>query len=228
MRVLIILLATFLFAPPAMLVAMRFIPAPVTSLMLIRRAEGYPIRKQWRTLDEIGSVMPEAVVASEDQAFCAEKWGFDVRAIQTDVDALQRGKRHPKGASTIAMQTARNLFLWPGRGFLRKGLEAFLTVQIAILWPKRRLLEIYLHVIEFGPGIYGAEQAAQYYFHKPAAGLSLVEAGQLVAIMPDPLHWHAMPPSEYVSQRAAEIADMVIKREADLGCVVPSRARGSD
>lgn len=221
MRALMILLATFLFAPPAMLLAMRFVAPPVTSLMLIRRAEGYPIRQQWMTLDEIGPAMRNAVVASEDQAFCSEKWGFDARAIQKDVNALERGRRHPKGASTIAMQTARNLFLWPGRSFVRKGLEAFLTVQIARLWPKRRLLEIYLNVIEFGPGIYGAEEAAQYYFHKPASKLSLREAGQLVAIMPNPLHWHAMPPSEYVSERAADIADMVTNGEADLRCVQP-------
>ncbi len=190
-------------APVVLTVLFRFVPPPVTPLMLIRLAHGYGLHRDWRDLGRISPNLRRSVIASEDATFCTN-WGFDVEAIDNAIERYEDGGRE-LGASTITMQTARNLFLWPGRNFVRKGLEALLTVDLEALWPKRRILEVYLNVIEFGPGLYGAEAASQHYFGKPAASLSGREAALLAAILPNPLGRSPVRPSAYVLRRAALI-----------------------
>ena len=141
-----------LVVPFALILLFRFVPPPITPLMLLRLAEGYGLHREWVPYDRISPYMADAVVASEDNLFCREKSGFDTVALADQIAVWRDGER-PRGASTITMQTARNLLLWPGRDIVRKLIEAWLTPQIALLWPKKRVLEVYLNIIEFGPGI---------------------------------------------------------------------------
>lgn len=158
---------------------------------------------RWVSLKKIAPMMGIAVVTSEDQEF-AEHFGFDWEAIDKAIEYNQT-HRHTRGASTISQQTAKNLFLWDGRSWFRKGLEAYFTVLIETCWSKERILEVYLNIIEFGDGIYGVEAAAQYYFNKPAMQLSTDEAALLAAILPNPHLLHANNPSAYVLERQAWI-----------------------
>jgi len=182
----------------------RQVPPPATPLMLLRFAEGYGIRKSWRPLDEISPALVRAVMASEDQRFCLHR-GFDWDAIEAAWEQYQSGSADLLGASTISMQTAKNVFLWPARDWLRKAFEAYFTALIELAWSKKRIIEIYLNVIEWAPGIYGAEAAAEHYFHKPAARLGPVEAARLAAVLPDPLDWSASRPDPDVLARSAFI-----------------------
>jgi monofunctional biosynthetic peptidoglycan transglycosylase len=187
--------------------------------MVIRLIEGEGLRRQWVPLEEIAPVLPQAVVAAEDNRFC-EHVGFDWQELQGQIDALRAGEP-ARGASTITMQTAKNLFLWPGRNLLRKGLEAWLTPQIELLWPKRRIVEVYLNVAELGPGIYGAEAAAQAHFGKPASALSRQEAALLAAILPNPRMWSPSRPTPYLEQRARTIRSRIEQLGPMLACVAP-------
>ena len=165
----------------------RFVPIPVTPLMLIRCVEQkwdgkeMKLKKDWVSLDKISSAMPLAVIAAEDQKF-EEHFGFDLEAIRKaeNYNKKHQGKRM-KGASTISQQTAKNVFLWQGRNWIRKGFEVYFTFLIEIFWSKQRIMEVYLNVIEMGNGIYGVEAAAQEYFHKPASKLSVREASLIAA-----------------------------------------------
>jgi monofunctional biosynthetic peptidoglycan transglycosylase len=159
----------------------------------------YVYRRSWADLTRISPNLPLAVVASEDQKF-PEHWGFDVEAIEKAYEMNQHSHR-VRGASTISQQVAKNLYLWSGRSYFRKALEAYYTVLIEGFWPKRRILEIYLNIAEFGYGTYGAEAAAQRFFHKPASRLSRSDAAVLAAVLPNPEHWSAAAPSRYVQQR---------------------------
>lgn len=189
----------------APVVAYRFIDPPVTPLMLIRHfADGAPIHKTWVPLRRISPALVRAVVASEDETFCVNH-GFDWRQMREALRQLLAGRRRPRGASTITMQTARNVFLWPGRNLLRKAVEAYFTMLIDTVWGKRRVMEVYLNVIEWGPGLYGAEAASRAYFGHPAATLSPYEAALLAAVLPNPRVMSARRPSEYVETRAALI-----------------------
>jgi monofunctional glycosyltransferase len=165
----------------------------------LSRDSNYQFRHSWVDLDRISPNLPLAVVASEDQKF-PEHWGFDVAAIEKAY-ALNQHSHKVRGASTISQQVAKNLFLWSGRSYFRKGLEAYFTVLIESLWPKRRILEIYLNIAEFGLGTYGAEAAAQRFFHEPAARLTRGDAAVLAAVLPNPEHYSAAAPSRYVQQR---------------------------
>ena len=165
----------------------------------LSRDANYQFRHSWVDLDRISPNLPLAVVASEDQKF-PEHWGFDVEAIEKAY-ALNQHSHRVRGASTISQQVAKNLFLWSGRSYFRKGLEAYFTVLIESLWPKRRILEIYLNIAEFGYGTYGAEAAAQRFFHKSAARLTRADAAVLAAVLPNPEHYSAAAPSRYVQQR---------------------------
>jgi monofunctional biosynthetic peptidoglycan transglycosylase len=206
-----------LLAPPLLLLAYRFLPPPITPLMLIRLAEGEGLAKDWRPLGQIAPALAEAVVAAEDNRFCAH-WGFDWPALKGEIEAWRAGEP-VRGASTITMQTAKNLFLWPGRSLLRKALEAPLTPQLELLWPKRRIIEVYLNIVEFGPGIYGAEAAAQSYFGKPAAGLSRREAALLAAVLPHPRSSSPARPSAYLEERARTIRGRIDQLGPMLDCV---------
>ncbi len=206
-----------LFGPLMVIAAFRFVAPPVTPLMLIRLAEGYGLHRHWVGLDRISPALAESVIASEDNLFCEEYLGFDFKAMRGQYEAWQEGER-PRGASTITMQTAKNLLLWPGRDPVRKVVEAWLTPQIALLWPKRRVMEVYLNIVEFGPGIYGAEAAARTFFGKRAVDLSPREAAQLAAVLPRPLVWSAAAPSPWLRQRAGVIEQRVGQIRPLLAC----------
>jgi monofunctional biosynthetic peptidoglycan transglycosylase len=198
--------------PMALVLVFRFLPPLTTPLMLIRRLGGEGIERRWVSLDAMSPNLFRAVIAAEDAKFC-QHHGFDWDAIDRAVDRYEDGGR-VLGASTISMQTAKNVFLWPDRTFLRKGLEAYLTVLIEQIWGKRRILEVYLNVVEWGHGLYGAEAAALAYFHHPAATLTQREAAALAAVLPSPRRWSAVHPSGHVLARMRMI-------EARMGSVSP-------
>src|SRR5271163_4952915 len=163
------------------------------------RDPSYVFRHHWVDLNRISPNLALAVVASEDQKF-PEHWGFDVEAIEKAYELNQHSHK-VRGASTISQQVAKNLFLWSGRSYFRKGLEAYFTLLIEGLWPKRRTLEVYLNIAEFGYGTYGAEAAAQRFFRKPATRLTRGDAAVLAAVLPNPERYSAAAPSRYVQQR---------------------------
>ena len=193
----------------------RFVPIPVTPLMLIRCVEQkwdgkeMKLKKDWVSLDKISSAMPLAVIAAEDQKF-EEHFGFDLEAIRKaeNYNKKHQGKRM-KGASTISQQMAKNVFLWQGRNWIRKGFEVYFTFLIEIFWSKQRIMEVYLNVIEMGNGIYGVEAAAQEYFHKPASKLSVREASLIAAILPSPLKWSPVKPNARVQKKAGRIMHFI-------------------
>ncbi|MBW3618388.1 MAG: monofunctional biosynthetic peptidoglycan transglycosylase [Proteobacteria bacterium] len=184
-------------------VAYRFIPPPVT-LLMIQRAGEDGIRKDWRPLERIDADLVHAVVAAEDSRFCSHN-GFDVEAIKKAMEANENSTK-VRGGSTITQQTAKNVFLWPQRSWLRKGLEAGFTGLIEVVWGKPRIMEVYLNVVEWAPGVYGAEAAAQRWFGKSAASLTRTEAARLAAILPAPRRYKAAPPGPYVRRRSGRIA----------------------
>jgi monofunctional glycosyltransferase len=193
----------------------RQVPPPATPLMLLRFAEGYGIHKSWRPLDEISPALIRAALTGEDQRFCLH-YGFDWRAIENAWERYQSGDGALLGASTISMQTAKNVFLWPARDWLRKAFEAYFTALIELAWSKERIIEIYLNIVEWAPGIYGAEAAAEHYFRKPAARLTTTEAARLAAVLPDPLDRSASRPDQEVLDRGAFILRQMPRLPARL------------
>lgn len=182
-----------------------FLPVPFSAVMVERQLGAwfsgnfsYVAHSDWTSMDDISPWMPLAVMASEDQKFPTH-WGFDVQAIQSVLDNEEGGRI--RGASTLSQQTAKNVFLWDGRSWVRKGLEAGLTVGIETVWTKRRILTVYLNVAEFGDGVFGVEEASQRYFHKPASRLTMSEAALLAAVLPNPIRFKADAPSGYIRQR---------------------------
>jgi monofunctional biosynthetic peptidoglycan transglycosylase len=186
-----------------LVIAYGVLPPAATPLMLLRLLDGSGIHKSWRPLEQISPNLVLAAMASEDSRFCSHD-GFDWKAIREDWQRNQRGGQL-LGASTISMQTAKNLFLWPDRSWPRKGLEVYFTLLIELAWPKRRIMELYLNEVEWAPGIYGAEAAAQFHFHKPASALSVGEAARLAAVLPNPRRWSASRPSAYIVARSSII-----------------------
>lgn len=184
---------------------LRFLAPPVTPLMIERRIESwfgegkYSPTYDWVSFDKIAPSMSAAVIASEDQNF-PQHFGFDWKAIQKAMDHNERSTR-TKGASTLTQQTAKNLFLWSRRSWVRKGLEAYFTLLLEVFWNKKRILETYLNIAEFGDGIYGVEAAAQRYFRKPASKLNAQEAALLAAILPSPRRYSVKSPGPYVRDR---------------------------
>ncbi|MDO9502914.1 monofunctional biosynthetic peptidoglycan transglycosylase [Falsiroseomonas sp.] len=215
-----LVLLVALLAPPGLILAYRFIPPPVTPLMLIRAAQGHGLQRDWVPFAAMAPALARSVIAAEDNLFCRQALGFDFGALREQFRAWQAGDR-PRGASTITMQTAKNLLLWPGRDPLRKAVEAWLTPQVALLWPRQRVLEVYLNIVEFGPGVYGAEAAAQSFFNKPAARLTAQEAALLAAVLPSPLTWSAAEPTPSLRQRAAIIERRVGQLGPLLDCAAP-------
>lgn len=198
-------------------VSLRWIPPFCSALMVENRLASwftpgdYTARYDWVAMENISPQMAVAVVAAEDQRF-AEHFGFDVKAIEKAV-AYNEKHRRTKGASTISQQTAKNLFLWSDRSWLRKGCETYFTALIEILWSKERILEVYLNIVEFGNGVYGVEAAAQYYFHKPAKNLTASEAALLVAVLPNPHRMKVDAPSAHVRERQ----DWILNQMNQLG-----------
>jgi monofunctional biosynthetic peptidoglycan transglycosylase len=198
--------ALFLFlASVLMVLALRWIPPLTSGVMMERRVTAlvsgkhYDVDYRWTPWSRIARHAGIAVIASEDQNFLTHR-GFDVESIQKAMDAHEKGARL-RGASTISQQVAKNVFLWSGRTFVRKGLEAYFTVLIETLWPKRRILEVYLNVAEMGDGVFGVEAASQRYFKKPASKLTASDAALLAAVLPNPIRLRAGRPSAYVEER---------------------------
>jgi monofunctional biosynthetic peptidoglycan transglycosylase len=193
-----------------LVVVFRFIPVPITPLMLIRcgeqLVEGKELRLKhdWVSIDKISKHLPLAVVCSEDQNFMNHS-GFDIEAIERSIEASKKGNKRLRGASTISQQTAKNVFLWPGRSWVRKGFEVYFTVLIEFVWNKERIMEVYLNSIEMGDGIYGAESAAQAYFKTSALKLSKRQAAAIAAVLPNPRKYSANPPGPYVQGRISWI-----------------------
>ena len=210
-RLLALVLIAGVALPLTLTLLYRVVPPPVTPLMLIRLADGETMERTWQPLDAIAPSLPAAVIAAEDNRFC-EHYGLDFAAIRT-AWAEYRAGEPLRGASTITQQTAKNLFLWPRSDWLRKGLDAYLALMLEALWPKRRILEVYLNIAEFDAGVYGAEAAAQHYFGKPAARLTAREAALLAAILPDPRGRSAAEPGPFVSRQAGVIQ----RRTGQLG-----------
>jgi monofunctional biosynthetic peptidoglycan transglycosylase len=175
--------------------------------MLRSEVPARALNYQWMPWKRISPHLPIAVVASEDQKF-PHHWGFDFDAISKAIDENKR-RSHPRGASTITQQVAKNLFLWSGKSYLRKGLEAYFTVVLELVWPKRRIIEVYLNIAQFGPGIYGVEAASRSYLFKPASQLSKHEAALLAAVLPNPRKLIAANPSGYVRRRARKIEEQM-------------------
>lgn len=206
-----LILFGMLLTPVALTILFRFAPVPLTPLMVMRLAQGYGYQKDWVPLTAISPHLRHAVVAAEDNLFCAHN-GFDWKSLNKAIDQWQEGNAQ-KGGSTISMQTAKNLYLLPVRAVWRKALEMPLTALLEALWPKQRILEVYLNIAEWGPGVYGAEAAARYHFHTSAKRLSREQAARLAAILPLPLKWSAKKPGPYVSARTRQI----LRRSSQLG-----------
>lgn len=181
----------------------RFAPPPGTLLMAQRSLSGVDVTKNWTRLEDISPHLVTAVIAAEDTRFCLHD-GIDFEAIDKALEEAERGRRL-RGASTISQQTAKNAFLWNGGGWLRKGGEAWMTVLIETFWPKRRIMEVYLNIAEWGDGHFGAEAAARARFGKSASDLTPYEAALLASVLPNPHKWRVDPPGPYVQKRVGTV-----------------------
>ncbi len=208
----LIVIALIITIVPVIL--LRWVP-PLTSALMVNKSissvcsgsKTYKTRHKWTPLDKISKYAIIAVIASEDQTFL-EHFGFDFESISDAMKKHLRGKRL-RGASTISQQVAKNLFLWPGRSYARKGLEAYFTVLIEAIWPKKRILEVYLNIAEFGDCVFGVGAASEVFFKKPPSKLSLSEAAILAAVLPNPTVLHANRPSSYLIRRQAWILEQI-------------------
>ncbi|MGL5361071.1 MAG: monofunctional biosynthetic peptidoglycan transglycosylase, partial [Shewanella sp.] len=208
-----------------LVVSLGFIDPPMWTWRIERAlfppAKMTHIRHQWVDISKISKELQLAVIAAEDQKF-AEHRGFDLAAISSALKYNQRSNK-VRGASTLSQQTAKNLFMWSSRSFIRKGIEAWFTLLMELFWDKTRILEVYLNIVEFGPGIYGAEAAAQHYFGHPAAKLTRVEASLLAAALPNPWRYKVAPASPYVERRGQWIR----KQMRQLGEVTLNKVHGA-
>ncbi|WKV48718.1 monofunctional biosynthetic peptidoglycan transglycosylase [Dickeya fangzhongdai] len=191
----------------AAILLFAFLPVPFSAVMIDRQLSAwlsgdfaYVAHSDWVSMDEIAAVAPLAVIAAEDQKF-PQHWGFDFDAISAALKHNERHENRIRGASTLSQQTVKNLLLWDGRSWLRKGLEAGLTAAVELVWTKRRILTVYLNIAEFGPGIFGIEAASRQFFNKPASRLTASEAAMLAAVLPNPIRYRASKPSGYVMRR---------------------------
>ncbi len=210
LRILMRLIVLFFTGSVLLTIFYRFVPVPYTPLMFWRSTASIfskdkfvGIEKKWVPIEEISKSMQQSVIKAEDYKFYQHN-GFDFEAIEK---AIQYNKTHKKkkGASTISQQTAKNVFLWPSRSWLRKGLEAYFTVLIELIWPKERILEVYLNVIELGKGVYGVEAAAQKFFKRPAKKLNSAQAALMAAVLPNPIRFRIDKPSRYITNRQRKI-----------------------
>ena len=213
--------AVLVLGPPALVAVYRVAPPPITVLMVERMAQGQGLHKQWRPLSQISPDLVRSVIAGEDSGFCRHH-GFDFAAMRAAAAHNARDPGKVRGGSTISQQAAKNVFLWPQRSYVRKGLEAGFTTLIEALWGKRRIMEVYLNVVEWGPGVYGAQAASQRYFGHGADALSPQEAARLAAVLPDPLKWKAARPGLYVQGRSRRISEAAKTVRADdlAACVL--------
>ncbi len=205
-KVVLLLVLVLVILPVLVILGMRWVHPPTSAFMLRYRLttildkKAPPLRQKWVDWAVISVNLPLAAVAAEDQKF-PDHHGFDLESIEEAMARNAKGGRHIRGASTISQQTAKNLFLWSGGGYLRKGIEAYLTVLLELLWPKQRILEMYVNIAEFGEGIYGAQAGAETFFGKSPARLSSGEAALLAAVLPNPKKLRVERPSAYVRER---------------------------
>ncbi len=219
-RALLALLIVGVLLPVASTLIYRVIGPPITILMIQRLFEGRGLDRHWVPLKAMSPALPYAVIAAEDARYCSH-FGFDFEAMEKAAAHNQRRPGKVRGGSTISQQTAKNVFLWPQRSYIRKGFEAWFTVLIETFWGKSRIMEVYLNTIEWGPGIYGADAAARRYFGVGADALSPAQAARLAAILPSPLKWQAAKPGPYVRKRSRRIgaASGTVRREGLAACV---------
>jgi len=198
-----------------LVIIFKWVPVPFTYTMFSRSVSMLVTGKKvvwqhdWVSLDKISPYLPQAVVAGEDNLFTKHN-GFSFKAIQKAMEANEKGKKL-RGGSTISQQTAKNVFLWQGRNYIRKGLEAYFTILIELLWSKERIMEVYLNSIEMGNGIYGAEAASRYWYHKSAKNLTPGEAAGIAAILPNPRKFKASNSSSYINRRKTKIQSLMQK-----------------
>jgi monofunctional biosynthetic peptidoglycan transglycosylase len=214
LRLLALALLSWLALTWLMVLLLRFVPPWTSAVMLERRLgalvhgeKDFQLRQRWVPWSQVSPYVPLAMVAGEDQKFPFHH-GFDFDSIDKAIDAADEGRRL-RGASTISQQTAKNLFLWNGRSFVRKGLEAYFTVLLEATWPKQRILEVYMNIAELGDGIYGVGAASDAFFHTAPANLSPAQAARLAAVLPSPRRFHADRPSAYVQGRATWIGQQM-------------------
>jgi monofunctional biosynthetic peptidoglycan transglycosylase len=208
-RILSKIVLWFLGISVGLVLVFKFVPVFYTPLMLTRSIENKMEGKDmvcshnWVALDRISRNLQKAVIASEDGRFLTHH-GFDFEAIQKAMENNEQGKKL-KGGSTISQQTAKNVFLWQGRSYLRKGLEAYFTLLIELIWGKERIMEVYLNSIEMGDGVYGAQAACQYWYRKDASSLTKIQAAGIAAILPNPRKYKATNSSAYINRRKSRI-----------------------
>ena len=200
--------------------AFRVVDPGATLTMALRSADGQPVRREWRSIERISPHLVRAVIAAEDSGFCTHR-GFDAEAIRAALEARRRGAGQG-GASSLSQQTAKNVWFWTGGGWPRKAGEAWMTVLIETIWTKRRILEVYLNVAEWGDGLFGAEAAAQARFGKAAADLNEQEAALLAAVLPSPNRWRLDPPGPYVRGRASVLRRrmQIVERDGLADCAL--------
>jgi monofunctional glycosyltransferase len=212
-----IAVAAWLALPYQLTLVYRFIDPPISAMMLRNALLGHGLDQTWVDFQDISPNLARAVIISEDSAFCRHA-GVDWNAVGEALDDLEDGDK-PRGASTLPMQTAKNLFLWPGQSYLRKALEVPLAYFMSFVWPKQRVVEVYLNIAEWGPGVYGAEAAAHYHFGVSAASLSRGEAALLAAALPSPRKRNAGRPSARMQSIANRIQGRVDREAADASCI---------
>jgi monofunctional biosynthetic peptidoglycan transglycosylase len=219
-RAILLLLLLAILGPPLAVLVYKFAPPPITILMIEREIQGHGLDHRWVPLDRVSPAMVRAVIAGEDARFCSHH-GFDFAAIDKAIAHNEKRPGKVRGGSTISQQTAKNVFLWPGRSYVRKGVEAWFTVLIEAMWGKRRIMEVYLNTVEMGPGLYGVEAASRHYFHESADRLSPEQASRLAAILPSPLKWKAADPGPYVRKRTGRIdaRSGTVARDGLAACV---------
>ncbi|MBN7757920.1 monofunctional biosynthetic peptidoglycan transglycosylase [Nitratireductor aquimarinus] len=218
-RVLLVLVVLALI--PALLTLLYRVPVvhPISTLMMRDLVTFTGYDRDWKSLEEMGDLVPHSVMMSEDGQFCAHD-GIDWAALNLVINDALSGEK-TRGASTIPMQTVKNLYLWQGRSFVRKGLELPLAIYLDLVLPKRRIMEIYLNIVEWGPNIYGAEAAAQHYFGRPASQLSRRQAALLAVTLPNPLERNPAKPSSGLNRLAAKIEQRARKAGGYVGCLKP-------
>ena len=215
------MLAFLVAWPIVMTIVYAVVPPPFSNVMILRLFSGNGISKDWVSIDEMSPHLAKAVISSEDARFC-EHHGVDWVEFQGVVeDAFDDDEGPIRGASTIPMQVAKNLFLWDGRTFVRKGLEIPVAYWMDFVWSKRRMMEIYLNIVEWAPGVYGAEAASQLHFRKPASKLTRREAALLAAVLPNPIKRKAGRPSKRVSSIAYRIMGRMNQMGGYLTCIEP-------
>lgn len=217
MRIIGIVIVAYLAMPYALIPVYRFIDPPFSSLMVRQSLNGVSIHKRWVDIDHISPSLVRSVILAEDASFC-QHWGVDWGEVR---DALARAKkgRKPRGASTLPMQTAKNLFLWPGQDYVRKALEVPIAYYMTLVLPKRRIAEIYLNIAEWGPGTFGIEAAARKYFKKSAARLTPMESALLAAALPNPRRRKANKPRWRHYRIATHIKRRTRREARDVRCV---------